>query len=93
MRLQAETFWFAPAPGPLLPQLRNELAELCQRRGGTGSRPLRWALTAAERGRGVRIEAVLVLEGTPAPPPANGPTPAEAVSAAPARAAAGPRGC
>ncbi len=66
MRLQAETLWLQPGPGPLLPQLRAELGQLCQRRGGAGARALRWALTAAEQGRGVRIEVVLVLE---APPP------------------------
>lgn len=82
MRLQAETLWLAPAPGPLLPQLRARLEELCQQRGGAGTRPLRWALTAADQARGVRIEVVLVLEG-PTLPQASAPRPEEAPRALP----------
>ena len=82
MRLQAETLWLAPVPGPLLPQLRAQLRELCQQRGGAGTRALRWALTAAEQARGVRIEVVLVLEGPPLPP-ASAPRPEESPRALP----------
>ncbi len=82
MRLQAETLWLAPAPGPLLPQLRVQLRALCQERGGAGTRALRWALTAAEQARGVRIEVVLVLEGPPLPP-ASAPRPEESPRALP----------
>lgn len=91
MRLQAETFWWSPAPGPLLPQLHNELADLCRRQGGTGSRPLRWALTAAERGRGLRIEAVLVLEGIATAPPPS--APGQSGQAGPTIASGGSRAC
>ncbi|MFZ9753109.1 MAG: hypothetical protein ACO3B3_06110 [Cyanobium sp.] len=82
MRLLAETLWFKPAPGPLLPQLRAQLEELCQQRGGAATRALRWALTAAEQARGVRIEVVLVLE-EPTLPQASAPRPEEAHRALP----------
>jgi hypothetical protein len=82
VRLLAETLWFKPAPGPLLPQLRAQLEELCQQRGGAGTRALRWALTAAEQARGVRIEVVLVLE-EPTLPQASAPRPEEAPRALP----------
>jgi hypothetical protein len=49
--------WLRPGPGPLRPQLRAALA-------AAGAEPLRWAITAVDPQRGLRVEAV-VLEGAP----------------------------
>ncbi len=59
--LEPLELWLQPRPGPLLPQLREALA-------AHGAEPLRWAVTAAEPGRGLRVEAVLLAEP---PPPAR----------------------
>ncbi len=57
-RLEPLELWLRPAPGPLLPQLRAALA-------ANGSEPLRWAITAVDPQRGLRLEGV-ALEESPA---------------------------
>ncbi len=59
MRLEPLELWLQPVEGPLLPQLRSALAT-------AGAEPLRWAITAVEPGRGLRIEAIRLLHGAPA---------------------------
>lgn len=74
MRLEPLLVWFQPAPGALLPQLDRFLAAEALRRAGCGAELLRWAITAVEPGRGLRIEGVLVAEETAHPalsPPAT----------------------
>jgi hypothetical protein len=61
-------FWLIPSPGPLLPQLRQGLAREARRLAGEGAEPLRWAITAADPGRGLRLEGIAV-----GPAPAPGP--------------------
>lgn len=61
MRLEPLALWFQPQAGRLLPQLRAFLLAAGQARAGTRVRLLRWAITAAEPARGLRIEAVLVV--------------------------------
>ncbi len=56
MRLVPLEFWLPPAPGPVLPRLRRALAEAA----GAEGEPLRWAITAADPERGLRLEAVLI---------------------------------
>lgn len=56
MKLVPLELWLAPAAGPLLPRLRQALAEACP----AGGEPLRWAITAADPQRGLRLEAVLI---------------------------------
>jgi hypothetical protein len=60
--------WLTPSPGPLLPQLRQALAREARRLAGEGAEPLRWAITAADPGRGLRLEGIVV-----GPAPAPGP--------------------
>jgi len=61
MRLEPLEIWFQPAAGALLPQLRPFLLAAGQAQAGASARLLRWAITAAEPARGLRIEAVLVV--------------------------------
>ena len=61
-------FWLTPSPGPLLPQLRQGLAREARRLAGEGAEPLRWAITAVDPRRGLRLEGIVV-----APVPAPGP--------------------
>ena len=61
MRLEPLVVWFQPAAGPLLPQLRPFLLAAGQAQAGPGVGLLRWAITAAEPARGLRIEAVLLV--------------------------------
>jgi len=61
VRLEPLVVWFQPAAGALLPQLRPFLLAAGQAQVGPGVRLLRWAITAAEPARGLRIEAVLLL--------------------------------
>jgi len=61
VRLEPLALWFQPEAGALLPQLRDFLLAAGQARVGTRVRLLRWAITAAEQTRGLRIEAVLVV--------------------------------
>ncbi len=61
MKLEPLAVWFQPAAGPLLPQLRPFLLAAGQVQAGASARLLRWAITAAEPARGLRIEAVLVV--------------------------------
>ena len=61
MRLEPLEIWFQPAKGALLPQLRPFLIAAGQAQAGASARLLRWAITAAEPARGVRIEAVLIV--------------------------------
>ena len=55
MRLEPLELWLRPAPGPLLPQLLQALA-------AAGGEPLRWAVTAVDPARGLRLEGVRLLE-------------------------------
>ena len=52
--------WVRPAPGPRLPQLRQALAREARRLAGEGAEPLRWAITAVDPHRGLRLEGVVV---------------------------------
>ena len=61
MRLEPLEIWFQPAKGALLPQLRPFLIAAGQAQAGPSARLLRWAITAAEPARGLRVEAVLVV--------------------------------
>jgi hypothetical protein len=74
MRLEPLEVWFQPAAGALLPQLRPFLLAAGQAQAGASARLLRWAITAAEPARGLRIEAVLVVgePGVPGQHPAAG---------------------
>ena len=63
MRLEPLQSWFRPAAGPLLPQLQPALAAAALEQAGPEARLLRWAITAVEPIRGLRIEAVLLVEG------------------------------
>jgi hypothetical protein len=47
--------WLRPRPGALLPQLRDAFA-------AAGIEPLRWAITAVDPQRGLRLEGVQLLE-------------------------------
>jgi hypothetical protein len=67
VRLEPLEAWFQPAAGALLPQLRPFLLAAGQAQAGASARLLRWAITAAEPARGLRIEAVLVV-GEPGAP-------------------------
>jgi hypothetical protein len=58
--------WLQAAPGPLLPQLRLALAREARRLAGEGAEPLRWAITAVDPRRGLRLEGIVV---GPAPTP------------------------
>lgn len=60
--------WLQASPGPLLPQLRQGLAREARRLAGEGAEPLRWAITAVDPHRGLRLEGIVV-----APVPAPGP--------------------
>ncbi len=57
-RLAPLELWLRPAPGPLLPQLLAALA-------ATGAEPLRWAITAVDPQRGLRLEGVVLAEPAP----------------------------
>ena len=85
MRLEPLAVWFQPAAGALMPQLRPFLLAAGQAQAGASARLLRWAITAAEPARGLRIEAVLVVDepGTPGQDPtaAEGPWPSQASEA------------
>jgi len=82
VRLEPLAVWFQPAAGPLLPQLRPFLLAAGQAQAGASARLLRWAITAAEQGRGLRLEAVLVVgePGAPGqhPTAGEGPRPSQA---------------
>ncbi|MCP9900655.1 hypothetical protein KBZ12_09045 [Cyanobium sp. Cruz CV13-4-11] len=58
--------WVRPAPGPRLPQLRQALVKEARRLAGEGAEPLRWAITAVDPVRGLRLEGIVV---GPAPVP------------------------
>jgi hypothetical protein len=58
LRLEPLELWLQPEPGPLLPQVRAALL--------AHGHPLRWAITAADTVRGLRIEGVVVA-GTAGP--------------------------
>jgi len=60
--------WVRPSPGPRLPQLRQALAREARRLAGEGAEPLRWAITAVDPVRGLRLEGILVgLAPVPGP--------------------------
>jgi hypothetical protein len=61
VRLEPLLAWIQPQPGPLLPQLKPALLARAQAQAGPGAQLLRWAITAAEAERGLRIEAVLLV--------------------------------
>ena len=63
MRLVPLELWLPPAPGAVLPRLRRALAEAA----GADGEPLRWAITAADPDRGLRLEAVLIVPGPDGP--------------------------
>jgi len=65
--LELLQLWFKPLQGSRLSQLRPALVAAAQAQAGPGAQLLRWAITAAEPVRGLRIEAV-VLVGAPPPP-------------------------
>jgi len=67
VKLEPLAVWFQPAAGALLPQLRPFLLAAGQAQAGASARLLRWAITAAEPARGLRIEAVLVVGDLGAP--------------------------
>lgn len=54
-RLAPLELWLQPRPGALLPQLRAAFA-------AAGIEPLRWAITAVDPQRGLRLEGVQLLE-------------------------------
>ncbi len=54
--------WLRPRPGALLPQLHAAFA-------AAGIEPLRWAITAADPQRGLRLEGVQLLNGVRLPEP------------------------
>jgi hypothetical protein len=54
-RLAPLELWFRPEPAPRLPQLRAALA-------AAGGEPLRWAITAVDPVRGLRVEGVQLLD-------------------------------
>ena len=60
LRLHPLDLWFEPQEGPLLPQLRQALRLNAERQLGPGAEPLRWAITAVDPQRGLRLEGVLV---------------------------------
>jgi hypothetical protein len=60
--------WVRPAPGPRLPQLRQALAKEARRLAGEGAEPLRWAITAVDPRRGLRLEGVVVAPVSAADP-------------------------
>ena len=66
-RLQPFELWVAPGEGPLLPQLLQALGEAAAAQLGPNAEPLRWAVTAVDPLRGLRLEGVLV--GLPASEP------------------------
>ncbi len=53
--------WVQPAAGPLLPQLRRALAQGARQQAGPGAEPLRWAITAVDPIRGLRLEGMLLV--------------------------------
>jgi hypothetical protein len=63
VRLVPLELWLLPATGPVLPRLRRALAEAA----GADGEPLRWAITAADPERGLRLEAVLIVPGADIP--------------------------
>jgi hypothetical protein len=52
--------WLQPQAGPLLPHLRRALAAEAIRLAGEGAEPLRWAITAVDPHRGLRLEGIVV---------------------------------
>ncbi len=58
--------WLQASPGPLLPQLRQGLTREARRLAGEGAETLRWAITAVDPHRGLRLEGIVVA---PAPGP------------------------
>ena len=52
--------WLQTAPGPLRPQLHQALAQEARRLAGAGAEPLRWAITAVDPVRGLRLEGLVV---------------------------------
>jgi hypothetical protein len=58
--LQPLELWLQPGPGPLLSQLRETLRQQAVRLAGEGAEPLRWAITAVDPERGLRLEALVV---------------------------------
>ena len=63
-QLQPLELWLRPDPAaPLLPQLRRALAALAVGQLGPGAEPLRWAITAVDPQRGLRLEGLLVGPG------------------------------
>ncbi|MCT0225720.1 hypothetical protein [Synechococcus sp. CS-1328] len=59
-RLEPLELWLKPAAGALLPQVRASLAAQ-----SGGAEPLRWAITAVDPDRGLRVEGVWVFSSGP----------------------------
>jgi hypothetical protein len=57
-RLAPLELWLRPQPGALLPQLHAAFA-------AAGLDPLRWAITAVDPERGLRLEGVTLLATPP----------------------------
>jgi hypothetical protein len=52
--------WLQPVSGALLPQLGPALQAEARRLAGEGAEPLRWAVTAVDPARGLRLEGIVV---------------------------------
>jgi hypothetical protein len=63
LRLLPLDLWVPPAAGPLLDRLRLALAGEARLLGGPQAVPLRWAVTAADPERGLRLEGVVLGYG------------------------------
>jgi hypothetical protein len=61
LRLESVLLWLPPGAAALRPQVRQALQEHAGTAGWVGAEPLRWAITAVDPGRALRLEAVLVV--------------------------------
>jgi hypothetical protein len=65
LQLQPLELWFQPGTGPLLPQVRAALGRQARRSPADAAagfaEPLRWAITAVDPERGLRLEAVMLI--------------------------------
>jgi hypothetical protein len=52
--------WLQPGSGALRPQLLTALQAEARRLAGEGAEPLRWAITAVDPHRGLRLEGIVV---------------------------------
>jgi len=61
LALQPLACWCPPGPPPLLPRLQAALAAHLLALHGPGCEPLRWAVTAVDPERGLRLEGVVLV--------------------------------